>query len=607
MAGDSKTSSPIDARHLRPSDKSTQYEPEYRQSLALLIGIDSYDDPRFMTLGKAEDDAQAIYDLLASQPYNFTVRSLIGKEATKEAILDELFRLRTTEADARILVYFAGHGYTLTDKFGKETGFVAAYNTDAKIDYTALKLNEITDLCRNATAKHLLFIFDACFSGAALGLTRAQNVSADKFLTRRAFQVLCAGTADQTVSDFNSMTNLVLEELRSEEVEESTGLYTLGNLGLVVQQRMTADSGKTQIPQFGHLRGSEGGDFVFRLAEPLAKLPQWILDAAWSEDSGERLMAVDRLHQLVQGDDPGMANLALTEIQRLVEDKSSMVVAAAKAALDKVTPGEEPTPRRKPVVKPKLDVLTITSPIQLTLIRIPAGDFIMGSDSAKDKDAYENEQPQHRVYVPAFYIGKYPVTNAQYKVFLEATGRSAPKNFKGVEIQFPSDKENYPVGYTSVQDAVAFCDWMSTMTDGQYRLPSEAEWEKAARGTDGRIFPWGNEWDPTRCHSFLGDRLQDPAPVSKYSPQGDSLFGVAGMAGNVKDLTRSLRKPYPYNPEDGREDSGSEIDLVTRGGTANSSRKHVRCAYRGRIYEHTLPGELSRGFRVVVSPSDSWL
>lgn len=786
MEGEGGKSPARDAhRRSKADDKSTQYKPEYSHSLALVIGINSYDDPKFMTLGKAEEDAQAVYDLLVSTPYNFSVHILIGEEATKKAILDELFKLRKTEADDRILVYFAGHGYTLTDKFGHETGYVAAYDTAAERDYTALELDEITDLRRRADAKHILFIFDSCFSGQALGLTRTvPSVSAERFLTQRAYQVISAGSGDQPVADFASMTRLLLEELRSEDVDDTTGLYTLSNLGLNVRQIMTAHSKKTQIPQFGHLQGSQGGDFVFRIAEPVTKLPQWILVAVRSEDSGARLTVINSLHTLAQGDDPGMADLALKEIQGLVEDKSSMVAAAAKAALEEispleisepepelhpslsltlsvkpaevdvggeakwtatlrndgdddlrnvtvkrgkvllddpfglapgkrrrftftstyetkrggqktetvtatgvasndetvhdeiratvqvlpprvVTPSAEPSPRVETTTKPTSDlvqkhetpsqpaieVLTIDAPIHLEMILIPAGEFLMGSDKSIDKKALSIEQPRHSFYIGDYYISKHPVTNEQYEVFLDATGHEAPETWKRFlrKRKIPSGKENHPVTNIGRYSCINFCEWLSRETGRSFILPSEAEWEKAARCTDGRIYPWGNEFDKNKLNS-METGFDDTTPVDLYSPSGDSPYGVSDLAGNVNELTRSLlaeslrysdrlqrisldkktvKYPYleerqhsitmpeykyysyPYNTKDGRERKSLSFTgyFVSRGGSFKGSPVTVRCAFRGYegfIFDPKV--KLTRdggptGFRVVVHPT----
>jgi hypothetical protein len=168
-----------------------------------------------------------------------------------------------------------------------------------------------------------------------------------------------------------------------------------------------------------------------------------------------------------------------------VRDEASATVQVRKPR--PVTPKPEPVPKPKPPTKPAPDVLTITSPIHLELVRVPAGEFLMGSDPAKDKDAEDAEQPQHRVYLSEFYIGKYPVTNVQYAAFVKATKHEEPVHWKPGKI--PSGKENHPVVNVSWHDAVAFCQWLSRETGKAFRLPTEAEWEKAARGTDGRRWP----------------------------------------------------------------------------------------------------------------------
>jgi formylglycine-generating enzyme required for sulfatase activity len=226
------------------------------------------------------------------------------------------------------------------------------------------------------------------------------------------------------------------------------------------------------------------------------------------------------------------------------------------------------------------------------MILIPAGEFTMGSDTAAD------EKPVHEVYVDAFYIGKHEVTNAQYERFVEDTGHRAPQYWPGASIS--EGKENHPVVNVSWYDARAYCQWLSDQTGQIVRLPTEAEWEKAARGTDGRVYPWGDEFDKDKCNSRESD-IGDTTPVGGYSPEGDSPYEVADMAGNVWEWTSSLYKAYPYDPEDGREDPEAEEARVLRGGAfRHSLRRYVRCACRGSGPPASRDDYL--GFRVVVSP-----
>jgi formylglycine-generating enzyme required for sulfatase activity len=220
------------------------------------------------------------------------------------------------------------------------------------------------------------------------------------------------------------------------------------------------------------------------------------------------------------------------------------------------------------------------------MILIPAGEFPMGSDPEQDKGARDNEQPQHRLYLPDYYLAKTPVTNAQYQVFVQETRDKPPKHW--TEGKPPRGKEDHPVVEVSWYDAIEYCRWLSKMTGRTYGLPSEAEWEKGARWTDGRIYPWGDGWDVHRCNSTEGWR-EATTPVGAY-PQGASLYGVLDLAGNVCEWTHSLwgmdmSSPdfrYPYNPGDGRENlQALENALrVVRGCAFWGNSSDVRCAAR---------------------------
>lgn len=221
-------------------------------------------------------------------------------------------------------------------------------------------------------------------------------------------------------------------------------------------------------------------------------------------------------------------------------------------------------------------------------MRVPAGKFIMGSNE------YERERPQHTVDIPFdYWIGRYPITNTQFSQF--------KKN------DFSKGKENHPVVYVSWADAQKFVKWMNTNFVTQlpkeyvFCLPSELEWEKAARGVMGFAYPWGNEADINKCNSIESGK-KDTTSVGFYSPQGDSPYGCADMAGNVWEWTRSFYRSYPYNPNDGREDENSEsvIVLVRRGGSFAGDHGYCRSVSRDP-QPPNFPGDKNCGFRIVIS------
>jgi serine/threonine-protein kinase len=236
--------------------------------------------------------------------------------------------------------------------------------------------------------------------------------------------------------------------------------------------------------------------------------------------------------------------------------------------------------------------LALAPGMTLELVRVPTGEFLMGSNKAVDPQAYDDELPQHKVTLPEYWIGKTEVTNAQYATFVSATGQRAPSHWPGGHI--PAGKDNHPVAYVSWDDAVAFCAWASRATGRVVRLPSEAEWEKAARGTDARLYPWGNA-APDAQRANFGMSVKDTTPVGQY-PAGVSPYGALDMTGNVWEWTNSLAKPYPYDARDGRENANDRGARVLRGGAFDDEAQYVQCAHRDRSNPVNRPDYF--GFRV---------
>lgn len=257
-------------------------------------------------------------------------------------------------------------------------------------------------------------------------------------------------------------------------------------------------------------------------------------------------------------------------------------------------------PTRILVPKPRRNLKLVRGVLQLQLVvgtvlefvRVPTGTFLIGSLLRDDPAAQRDEMPQHPVELDEYWIGKYPVSVAQYTVFTSETGRQPP-------FDYPV-KSRFPVVNVSWFDAAIFCQWLSETSGKQVRLPTEAEWEKAARGTDGRIYPWGNEFDATRLNCAEGGR-PGTTPIDAF-PGGASPYGALDMVGNVWEWNSDWYDAFYYTRTPSRSPQGPEVGhyKALRGGAWFSDRAHVRAADRTNFNPENQYDYV--GFRCVLLP-----
>jgi formylglycine-generating enzyme required for sulfatase activity len=254
----------------------------------------------------------------------------------------------------------------------------------------------------------------------------------------------------------------------------------------------------------------------------------------------------------------------------------------------------------------------------LGFVEVPAGSFTMGSDRTIDPAAVDYEMPQHPVTLPAFYIARWPVTLAQFRAFVEAPDNDG---FKPGDPDCLRGQANHPVVRVSWHEALAYSRWLtrklrewddtpeplrqvlkvSSGSPWSVTLPSEAEWEKAARGTDARIYPWGAKPDSNPAN-YDDTGIGGTSAVGCF-PGGASPCGAEDLSGNVWEWTRSLWAKHRYVPGMSREDLRAEDDVtrrVVRGGAFCSDVRGVRSAIRGRCTPASRYNDV--GCRLVVSP-----
>jgi serine/threonine-protein kinase len=306
-------------------------------------------------------------------------------------------------------------------------------------------------------------------------------------------------------------------------------------------------------------------------AQQLAELHAALL-TAFDRDELRRLLTVhlDVDLEEVTGD-KGLAAQVFDLLQWLLRRNRLLEFAAAAHAANPSHPRLSAacaalTDASQPDASPP----SLPAILGIDWIAVPGGELWLGSDPQTDVWALRVELPAHVVTVAPFSIARCPITNYQYGAFVAATGHPPPPHWDGGKA--PEDKSQHPIVNISWHDAVAFCGW------AHVALPTEPQWELAARGTNGRIWPWGSERPtPLRCN--YGLKVGSTTPVDLF-PAGASPFGVLDMAGNAWEWTRSLWTRYPYAADDGREDLTAAGLRTVRGGSYDSPARHVRCAHR---------------------------
>ncbi|RLC76924.1 MAG: hypothetical protein DRJ03_27755, partial [Chloroflexi bacterium] len=355
-------------------------------------------------------------------------------------------------------------------------------------------------------------------------------------------------------------TSVLVHGLGTGEADiDADGHISLDELYEYVYAQVTAKKEQQRPQKFATLEGqiiiAKNPHWVVKPAE----LPPELQQAIENPLAQVRVGAVHALELLLRGSDAGRALAARRTLERMREgDDSRSVSAEAARVLGAVPAGVQPPtasppPRTRPRKPPReTERYKILSADRILwkqdgkeMVRVPAGKFLYG-DKKEERELGE------------FWIDKTPVTNAEYARFVAAMGHEPPEHWKGKTP--PAEMADHPVVYVSWHDAVAYAEWAGK------RLPSEEEWEKAARGTDGREYPWGDEAPTSRLCNF-GGKVGGTTPVGRYSPPGDSPYGCVDMAGNVWEWTDS-----PW-------EEGSKYKVL-RGGSWLSNQLYVRAAYR---------------------------
>ena len=558
----------------------------YGESWAVVIGVDAYVHPRVPKLRYAVNDARAVEEALWAQGFRRDrVIRLLDQDATKariEEALGDRLRQQTGKGD-RVFVFFAGHGMTVKTRSGEEDGYLIPVDGDpSRLFSTAISMSALRQISDLLPAKHVLYVVDACYSGYAVYNRAIADDLLDEMMKKPAIQILTAGRQGDLAQERGGhgvFTDVLLRGLRGEAFA-GRGWLALDQLGAWVRERVYAESNKKQVPQFGNLSGD--GQFVF--FKPGAQTaavtsPPAPSSPTFAEETVKEfgLLAITTT---VAGVEVFLGTQRIGEVgpgRRLASGELEVGVyhiRAKKAGFKEWEREVQVAANQRTEVVIDIEVLrselakTVRTEDGAEMVLVPEGEFVRGSDESDDG------KPRHQAFLDAYYIDKYETTNALYRTFLEATRRKGPRYW--TEEKWNGAQQ--PVVAVTWYEADAYCTW------AKKRLPTEAEWEKAARGTDGRKYPWGEQWDASRANSAVS-KLGKTVPVGSY-PNGGSPYGAHDMAGNVaewvadwyaKDYYQRSPKRNPTGPDSGQS-------RVLRGGSFSHNQFALQSTYRYYTY-----------------------
>ncbi|MCY7377264.1 MAG: SUMF1/EgtB/PvdO family nonheme iron enzyme, partial [Pyrinomonadaceae bacterium] len=568
----------------------------YDGSYALVVGVSDYTNG-WKDLKGVKTDVAAVKEVLEAQ--GFTVRTVLDPTGEQlQAALNSFVRDYGYTFGNRLLFYYAGHGDTQPSADGRKLGYIVPSDAPlptkdlAGFYQTAISMNDFEYYALRIQAKHALFVFDSCFSGTMLTTTRSNVPPVINFKTTQPVrQFITAGSDDQEVPDVSEFRKQFVEGLNGEADSNRDGYITGSELSDFLQTKVSNYTREAQTPQYGKIRDGrlDKGDFVFivkKNVEPVvqpspsvaANQPKVNIEAEfWRriENSSDADDFRDYLKAFPNGT---YAVIASRELRRL-EKSAKPVESPQPIKPNPVTNNNSGNAANISATKTAgaISKSRLPNGVEMSFAYIPAGSFTMGDDNGK----YDDEKPAHRVTISqGFWMGQTEVTQGQWKAVMG-------NNPSG----FSSCGDNCPVEQVSWEDAQKFIGKLNGKNDGnKYRLPTEAEWEYAARsGTTG---DYAGELDTMAWYSAnSGSKTHE---VGMKTANGWNLYD---MHGNVWEWVEDWEGEYAKGAVTDPKGAASGSARVVRGGSWHIGASSLRSASRGRDAPSYRGSYL--GFRVV--------
>jgi formylglycine-generating enzyme len=635
-AGDDKTLSVV------PESGPMHGETVYTDSYALFIGIARFQNRKIPDIPCAGNDARTMRDIFVKK-FGFNPDHAIvleNEKATKASIEREIHRLcdqRKVKKTDRVLVYFSCHGQEVPNPNGGAKGYIIPY--DATIDLgdvtnppqyqeSCIEMESIGADWESCPARHRALIVDACFSGFALG-TKGLGDGIDlndatmrRLLSEPGLAILAAGTSKDTARGGNSETDLsaYTRALRDAltKAEIGGGTFVISQLAALAKERTVDATKGHQNPGFG-VKDGTGEMILFPTspsAPPVPPKPPVVVTNSYagilnidSEPSGAKVF--------VNGEEMGVTPFVYTADLVAKPSATVEVVVTLAGFLPSGKPGivlgrgsnESMTFRleakKKPVIpKPKNPDPSPVGHVYgklkdkaresgVEMVYIPGGSFQMGDDDPSG--LFKNAKPVRTVTLSPYWLSKTPVTVAQFRAFTDDSGYRYDWEKNKPDWGW-DEHPDYPMVHVSWDDAMAYCTWAVGT------LPTEAQWERAAKGPiknglGGTKYPWGDEWNKDLCVN--GDNSNNqPASVIRSDRMYETSEGLLDMAGNVWLWCRDwYTEEYGFLKSNDPDNTTQGQYRVYRGGSwINNYPENFRSAVRHR----SVPGSryFYLGFRL---------
>jgi len=657
---------PIDCMAAQPAKGSRELEVRvimadgrelflYKDYYALVVGVGEYD--HWTDLRRPVKDAEEI--AVALEKLGMNVNLLKNPTSGRlTSALNSLAYQDGKKKERAILFFFTGHGETETLVTGEKLGYIVPkdcprldQDRDGFMD-KAISMNDIETYAYKIRSKHVLMVFDSCFSGSLFPSSKGVPLNISEKSNRAVRQFITAGNEEEQVLDDSIFKTCFIQGINGEADLNKDGYVTGSELGMYLDNTVVNQSGGNQHPQVGKIRHPKlnKGDFIFAMPLQASKAVQL------QEKKSEQVRNHLERKVIEQEDYP----------QGIISGPAPSLNLEGKVLEQEDYPQSPPDAdcyvNAKGLWEKKIQIGTYTGrPIFMTFVLVPGGCFTMGQSDAerrslvkevgkdKYKELYADEQPQHNVCLDNFWIGKHEITREQFKVFAEVEnyyktdaerlgfswfweGKWVKK--KGYYWKNPGFEQDnsHPVVHVSWKDAMAMAKWLSgkyNVSNWKFVLPTEAQWEYACRSGTYTASDWGDEPDKACQYANVYDEMEKlgcgvptwayyaraapaihnccdgythTAPAASFQP---NAFGLHDMLGNVwewcrdwydKDFYRSpearVKNPVSQNPKSGFR--------VHRGGSWNDLPRRVRCAIRGRY----IPDKHynNEGFRLVYVP-----